>query len=247
MKSSVCKCWFSFLRILRTDSVELAIGFIKECGQKLSQVSPRGLDQVFSTLRDLLHESALDKRTQYMIEVLFAVRKDQFKANPAIPADLDLVDENDQYTHMFGLDDPCEPEPMLGKHRSVSNSHRKSMFFSFADVFKFDENFEENEEKYKEIRKTILGEDSDDDDESGSGSSDTDEEGDGKNEDMDEDEKPAAESTSPNTSNSYNEKRSSCFSKGTNDHRSYRNESGRIASNNLSDNSIQCGSGRMCT
>ena len=28
------------------DSVELAIGFLKECGQKLSQVSPRGLDSV---------------------------------------------------------------------------------------------------------------------------------------------------------------------------------------------------------
>ena len=67
----------------------------------------------------------------------------------------------------------------------------------FADVFKFDENYEENEEKYKEIRKTILGEESDDDDESGSGSSDTDEEGDGKDEDVDDDEKPAGESRSP--------------------------------------------------
>ena len=96
------------------DSVELAIGFLKECGQKLSQVSPRGLDSVFSTLRNLLHESSLDKRTQYMIEVLFAVRKDQFKAHPAVPTGLDLVEENDQYTHMLTLDDPCEPEPMLG-------------------------------------------------------------------------------------------------------------------------------------
>ena len=62
-----------------------------------------------------------------MIEVLFAVRKDQFKANPAISAGLDLVDENDQYTHMFTLDDPCEPEPMLGKsidvHSIIRSSH----------------------------------------------------------------------------------------------------------------------------
>jgi len=103
------------------DSVELAIGFLKECGQKLSQVSPRGLDSVFSTLRNLLHESSLDKRTQYMIEVLFAVRKDQFKANPAIQPGLDLVDENDQYTHMLTLDDPCEPEPMLGEMKYEIN------------------------------------------------------------------------------------------------------------------------------
>ena len=60
--------------------MELAIGFLKECGQKLSQVCPRGLDSIFTTLRNLLHESTLDKRTQYMIEVLFAVRKDKFKA-----------------------------------------------------------------------------------------------------------------------------------------------------------------------
>ncbi|CAF1200519.1 unnamed protein product [Adineta steineri] len=149
------------------DSVELAIGFIKECGQKLSQVSPRGLDSVFSTLRNLLHESSLDKRTQYMIEVLFAVRKDQFKANPAVQPGLDLVDENDQYTHMLTLDDPCEPEPML-------------------DVFKYDEQYEENEEKYKEIRKTILDESSDD--ESSSGSSDSDDDEDDKKDDADEEE-----------------------------------------------------------
>ena len=142
------------------DSVELAIGFLKECGQKLSQVSPRGLDSVFSTLRNLLHESSLDKRTQYMIEVLFAVRKDQFKANPAIPTGLDLVDENDQYTHMLTLDDTCDPEPML-------------------DVFKYDDQYEENENKYKEIRRAILDESSDeegdDDGSSSSGSSDDDE------------------------------------------------------------------------
>ncbi|CAF0826937.1 unnamed protein product [Adineta ricciae] len=149
------------------DSVELAIGFIKECGQKLSQVSPRGLDSVFSTLRNLLHESSLDKRTQYMIEVLFAVRKDQFKANPAIQPGLDLVDENDQYTHMLTLDDPCEPETVL-------------------DVFKYDEQYEESENKYKEIRKTILDEESDDDD--GSSSSGSSDEDDDKNEDADEEE-----------------------------------------------------------
>ena len=113
------------------DSVELAIGFLKECGQKLSQVSPRGLDSVFSTLRNLLHESTLDKRTQYMIEVLFAVRKDQFKANPAIQTGLDLVDENDQYTHMLTLDDPCEPEPMLGKATSTERPCRDDVCVSF--------------------------------------------------------------------------------------------------------------------
>ncbi|CAF4006564.1 unnamed protein product [Rotaria sp. Silwood1] len=138
------------------DSVELAILFLKECGQKLSQVSPHGLDSIFSTLRNLLHESSLNKRIQYMIEVLFAVRKDQFKTNPTIQSGLDLINENDQYTHMLTLDDPCESEPML-------------------DVFKYDEQYEENEAKYKEIRKIILNETSDDENESSSYSSDSDE------------------------------------------------------------------------
>ena len=174
------------------DSVELAIGFLKECGQKLSQVSPRGLDSVFSTLRNLLHESTLDKRTQYMIEVLFAVRKDQFKANPAIQAGLDLVDENDQYTHMLTLDDPCEPEPMLGRMISTKQPCRDDVHVSFSDVFKYDDQYEESEEKYKQIRKTILDEATDDEDDSSSGSSDTDEEADKNADDVDEEEQQMA-------------------------------------------------------
>ena len=67
------------------DSVEVAISFLKECGQKLTEVSPRGIHAIFDRLRNVLHESSLDKRTQYMIEVMFQVRKDGFKDNPAVP------------------------------------------------------------------------------------------------------------------------------------------------------------------
>ena len=37
-----------------------------------------------------------------------------------------------------------------------------------TDVFKYDPNFQENEERYKAIKAEILGEGSDDEDESGS-------------------------------------------------------------------------------
>jgi pre-mRNA-splicing factor CWC22 len=47
------------------DSVEIAISFLKECGQKLTEVSPRGIHAIFERLRNVLHESKLDKRTQY--------------------------------------------------------------------------------------------------------------------------------------------------------------------------------------
>ncbi|KZS01139.1 putative Pre-mRNA-splicing factor CWC22, partial [Daphnia magna] len=53
------------------DSVEVAVGFLKECGQKLGEVSPRGLTAVFDRLRHVLHEAELDKRVKYMIEVMF--------------------------------------------------------------------------------------------------------------------------------------------------------------------------------
>ena len=76
-----------------------------QVGQKLSEVSPRGIHAIFERLRHVLHESTLDKRTQYMIEVMFQVRKDGFKDNPSIAEELDLVEEDDQFTHMITLDD----------------------------------------------------------------------------------------------------------------------------------------------
>ena len=57
------------------DSAEVAISFLKEVGQKLTEVSPRGIHAIFERLRHVLHESTLDKRVQYMIEVMFQVGK----------------------------------------------------------------------------------------------------------------------------------------------------------------------------
>ncbi|KAK2108741.1 pre-mRNA-splicing factor cwc22 [Saguinus oedipus] len=95
------------------DSVEVAIGFLKECGLKLTQVSPRGINAIFERLRNILHESEIDKRVQYMIEVMFAVRKDGFKDHPIILEGLDLVEEDDQFTHMLPLEDDYNPEDVL--------------------------------------------------------------------------------------------------------------------------------------
>ncbi|XP_041857985.1 pre-mRNA-splicing factor CWC22 homolog isoform X2 [Melanotaenia boesemani] len=141
------------------DSVEVAISFLKECGLKLTEVSPRGINAIFERLRNVLHESSIDKRVQYMIEVMFAIRKDGFKDHPVIPEGLDLVDEDDQFTHMLPLEDEYNTEDVL-------------------NVFKMDPNFLENEEKYKTIKRDILDE----------GSSDSGEEGDGSDEDEDDEE-----------------------------------------------------------
>ncbi|NXC40390.1 CWC22 factor, partial [Penelope pileata] len=147
------------------DSIEVAIGFLKESGLKLTEVSPRGINAIFDRLRHILHESKIDMRVQYMIEVMFAVRKDGFKDHPIIPEGLDLVEEEDQFTHMLPLEDEYNPEDIL-------------------NVFKMDPNFMENEEKYKALKKEILDEgDSESEGDQEAGSSDEDEE-----EDEEEDE-----------------------------------------------------------
>ncbi|RWS26408.1 pre-mRNA-splicing factor CWC22-like protein, partial [Leptotrombidium deliense] len=145
------------------DSVEVAVGFLKECGMKLSELSPRGIHAIFERLRSILHEGNLDKRVQYMIEVMFAIRKDGFKDHPSVLKDLDLIEESEQYTHLITLDEPVDPEDKL-------------------NVFRFDPEFEEAEEKYKAIRKDIL-------DDSGSGDdNESDESGDDEEDEEEEEE-----------------------------------------------------------
>ncbi|KAF3843300.1 hypothetical protein F7725_002149 [Dissostichus mawsoni] len=129
------------------DSVEVAIAFLKECGLKLTEVSPRGINAIFERLRNVLHESAIDKRVQYMIE------EGRFQRPPVIPEGLDLVDEGEQFTHMLPLDDEYNIDDIL-------------------NVFKMDPDFLENEEKYKTIKREILDEGSSDSGEDGDGSGD---------------------------------------------------------------------------
>ncbi|UYV71636.1 CWC22 [Cordylochernes scorpioides] len=144
------------------DSVEIAISFLKECGLKLSKVSPKSLHYIFERLRTILHEGKIDKRVQYMIEVMFAIRRDDFKDYPIVLKELDLVAEEDTITHELSLEDDFDTEDIL-------------------NVFKFDPEFLKNEEKYKEIKTEILDDDSDE-----SGKEDDDEEDDDDEEEEEE-------------------------------------------------------------
>ncbi|VUC21873.1 unnamed protein product [Clonostachys rosea] len=127
------------------DSVEIAVGFCREVGQYLEEMQASISMVVFDQFRNILHEADIDKRTQYMIEVLFQVRKDKFKDNPAIKEELDLVEEEDQVTHNVELDGQLDVQDGL-------------------NVFKFDPDWEEHEEEYKKLKAEILGEGSDDED-----------------------------------------------------------------------------------
>jgi pre-mRNA-splicing factor CWC22 len=134
------------------DSIEIAVGLMREVGAYLTENSPKANTFVFERFRAVLNEGSISARVQYMIEVLMQVRKDKFKDNPVIPEGLDLVEEDDQITHQIQLEGDLQVQEGL-------------------NIFKPDPNYIENEEKYKAIKVEILGEGSDDDD-SGSGSDD---------------------------------------------------------------------------
>lgn len=97
------------------DSVEVAIAFLKECGQKLTEVTGKGVNAIFEMLKNILHEGKLDKRVQYMIEVVFQVRKDGFKDHVAVVESLELVEEDDQFTHLVMLDEATDTQDILSK------------------------------------------------------------------------------------------------------------------------------------
>lgn len=102
------------------DSVEVAIAFLKECGQKLTEVTAKGVNAIFEMLKNILHEGKLDQRVQYMIEVVFQVRKDGFKDHVAVAEALELVEEDDQFTHLIMLEEATEGQDILSEYRGSS-------------------------------------------------------------------------------------------------------------------------------
>ncbi|OAL06157.1 MIF4G-domain-containing protein [Phaeosphaeriaceae sp. SRC1lsM3a] len=121
------------------DSVEIAVGIMKEVGAFLDEMNAAIANAIFDQLRNILHEADIDKRTQYMIEVLFEVRRTKYKEHPAIKEELDLVEEEDQITHRHTLEDDIKVEDGL-------------------NIFKFDAEYEEHEAEYQKIKAEILGE-----------------------------------------------------------------------------------------
>ncbi|XP_063933775.1 pre-mRNA-splicing factor CWC22 homolog [Zophobas morio] len=130
---------FLLLQNPTDHSVEVAIAFLKEVGAFLTEESSKIMNEIFERLRAILHEGEIDKRVQYMIETMFAIRKDKYKDHPTIPDGLDLVEEEDQITHLLSLnDEDIDPQDIL-------------------DVFSYDPSYLENEEQYRKIKAAILG------------------------------------------------------------------------------------------
>ncbi|KAA8528110.1 hypothetical protein F0562_035021 [Nyssa sinensis] len=164
------------------DSVEVAVGFVTECGSILQDLCPRGLHGIFERFRGILHEGEIDKRVQFLIEGLFAIRKAKFQGYPAVRPELDLVDQEDQLTHEISLQEEIDPEIAL-------------------DVFKLDPQFLENEKRYEELKKTILGDESEDEADSDAGSDEDDDEDDEDDEEEEEEKMKIKDETETNLVN----------------------------------------------
>jgi len=121
------------------DSVEVAVAFTRECGAALAACAPASLHAVFERFRAVLQEGGVEARVQYQVETLFAARKAKFAENPPIPPGLDVVEEEDRIAHEVGLDD----EDLDGEEA--------------LDVWRFDENWDEGEAAWAEVRREILG------------------------------------------------------------------------------------------
>ena len=129
-----------FLENPTEDSVEIAADFMIECGQVLSDITPVGVNVIMERFRTILHEGQIDRKVQYTIENLFAVRKTKFAEHPGVIPELDLVEEDDKITHNISLDDQFDGQEE-------------------ANVFKYDPNYEQVDAEWDEIKKEILGED----------------------------------------------------------------------------------------
>ncbi|KAL6502980.1 hypothetical protein OROHE_024148 [Orobanche hederae] len=163
------------------DSVEVAVGFVTECGSLLQDLSPRGLHGIFERFRGILHEGEIDKRVQFLIEGLFALRKAKFQGYPAVRPELDLVDQEDQLTHEVSLLDEINPEESL-------------------HIFQPDPKFSENEKRYEELKRQILGEESEDEAESDK-DADSDDEDDEESEEENEEQMKIKDETETNLIN----------------------------------------------
>ncbi|KAK7851169.1 pre-mrna-splicing factor cwc22 like protein, partial [Quercus suber] len=100
----------------------------------------------------------------------------------AVRPGLDLVEQEDQITHEISLQEEIDPEIAL-------------------DIFKPDPNFLENEKRYEELKKTILGDESEDEEGSDAASDDDEDEDEDDDEEEDEEQMKIRDETETNLVN----------------------------------------------
>lgn len=128
------------LEVNTSDSIEMAINFMVDVGQVLIEQNEVAATLVFERFKTLNHEGEVERKIQFKIEGLFAIRKNGFKEHKGVPKEFDLIEEKDQITHVFGFDEEISP---------VESEH---------NIFKFDPELDEKEKEWEEIKIEILGE-----------------------------------------------------------------------------------------
>ena len=103
------------------DFFEFAVGFMREVDFFLLEESTKASNAVFERFRAILHEGQIEKRTQYMVEVLFQARKDKFVEHKSIPDGLDIVKDDKQITHAVVLTDDLDTQDLLNVSRTIRN------------------------------------------------------------------------------------------------------------------------------
>lgn len=168
-----------FLDNASDDSVELACEFLKEVGQALETSNPSISQEIFEKFRLLLQEGNMDKKTQYSIEALFAVRKNNYTNFPSVIEELDLVEDDDKIIHNVSIQDEIQSgldklnNNINNDNNNINNTNKNSSEPDFEnlgteeqlDIFTYDPDFEKNEEQWNQIKLELLGETDENDNE----------------------------------------------------------------------------------
>ncbi|KMS99028.1 hypothetical protein BVRB_3g066340 [Beta vulgaris subsp. vulgaris] len=133
------------------DSVKVAVDFVKECGSILQELCPNGLYSIFERFRGILHEGEIDKRVQFLIEDLFAIRKAEFCGYPAVRPELNLMEPEDQFTHEISLEDEIDPETDLEWKKCILGVESEDEAASDARSDEEEEDEEEDEDDEEEL------------------------------------------------------------------------------------------------
>lgn len=153
-----------------SDSIELCVSFLKSSGEALEKLNPNLTQEIFEKLREILHEGSIDRKAQYLIDSLFAIRKSNYKNFPSIIKELDIIDDDDKIIHFVsiqneiknGLDYMSDEYnkkflDMIDFDKTLEGGFDNLGTEEYLDNFHFDPNYEKNEESWNLIKTEILG------------------------------------------------------------------------------------------
>lgn len=129
-----------------SQGIELSCEIIKLNGKLLMGSARSAFDMIITRLRNLMGEISIDEKGMQKIENIFRLSRNQFRFFKILEEDLDLIEEEDQTTHIIDINDEIDMK-------------------IDQDYYEYDGNYEDNEKAYENIRKDILGDDEEEDEE----------------------------------------------------------------------------------